>query len=108
LILFQHAFSNAFSNAFDSPLETLQSNLFPNTEYFYYDQPIAGIKNAIADKIRVENNVIPDGDALSPFMSLSQQANISQSYTANTNLLEVAFSPQNKIDDDINSSSWLF
>ncbi len=26
----------------------------PNTEYFYYDQPIVGIKNAIADKIRVE------------------------------------------------------
>jgi hypothetical protein len=80
----------------------------PNTEYFYYDQPIAGIKNAIADKIRVENNVIPEGDVLSPFMSLSQQANISQSYTANTNLLEVAFSPQDKTNDDINSSLGFF
>jgi hypothetical protein len=79
-----------------------------NTEYFYYDQPIAGIKNAIADKIRVENNVIPGGDVLSPFMSLSQQANISQSYTANTNLLEVAFSPQDEINDDINSSLGYF
>jgi hypothetical protein len=80
----------------------------PNTEYFYYDQPVAGIKNAIADKIRVENNVIPEGDVLSPFMSLSQQANISQSYTANTNLLEVAFSPQDEINDDINSSLGYF
>ena len=80
----------------------------PNTEYFYYDQPIAGIKNSIADKIRVENNVIPEGDVLSPFISLSQQANISQSYTANTNLLEVAFSPQDKINDDINSSLGYF
>ena len=79
-----------------------------NTEYFYYDQPIAGIKNAIADKIRIENNVIPGGDVLSPFMSLSQQANISQSYTANTNLLEVAFSPQDEINDDINSSLGFF
>jgi hypothetical protein len=79
-----------------------------NTEYFYYDQPIAGIKNAIADKIRVENNVIPEGDVLSPFMSLSQQANISQSYTANTNLLEVAFSPQDEVNDDINSSLGYF
>jgi hypothetical protein len=79
-----------------------------NTEYFYYDQPIAGIKNAIADKIRIENNVIPGGDVLSPFMSLSQQANISQSYTANTNLLEVAFSPQDEINDDINSSLGYF
>jgi hypothetical protein len=80
----------------------------PNTEYFYYDQPVVGIKNAIADKIRVENNVIPEGDVLSPFMSLSQQANISQSYTANTNLLEVAFSPQDEINDDINSSLGYF
>jgi hypothetical protein len=79
-----------------------------NTEYFYYDQPISGIKNAIADKIRVENNVIPEGDVLSPFMSLSQQANISQSYTANTNLLEVAFSPQDEVNDDINSSLGFF
>jgi hypothetical protein len=80
----------------------------PNTEYFYYDQPIAGIKNAIADKIRIENNVIPEGDVLSPFMSLSQQANISQSYTSNTNLLEVAFSPQDEVNDDINSSLGFF
>jgi hypothetical protein len=80
----------------------------PNTEYFYYDQPVVGIKNAIADKIRVENNVIPEGDVLSPFMSLSQQANISQSYTANTNLLEVAFSPQDEVNDDINSSLGFF
>jgi hypothetical protein len=80
----------------------------PNTEYFYYDQPVVGIKNAIADKIRVENNVIPEGDVLSPFVSLSQQANISQSYTANTNLLEVAFSPQDEINDDINSSLGFF
>jgi hypothetical protein len=41
-------------------------------------------------------------------MSLSQQANISQSYTANTNLLEVAFSPQDEINDDINSSLGYF
>jgi len=79
-----------------------------NKEYFYYDQPVVGIKNAIADKIRAENNVIPGGDVLSPFMSLSQQANISQSYTANTNLLEVAFSPQDEINDDINSSLGYF
>jgi hypothetical protein len=41
-------------------------------------------------------------------MSLSQQANISQSYTANTNLLEVAFSPQDEVNDDINSSLGFF
>jgi hypothetical protein len=92
------------STAFFNSTPTFVSN----TEYFYYDQPVVGIKNAIADKIRVENNVIPEGDVLSPFMSLSQQANISQSYTANTNLLEVAFSPQDEVNDDINSSLGYF
>jgi hypothetical protein len=75
----------------------------PNREYFFYDQPIAGIKNTISDKIRIENNVMPEGDTLSPFMSLSQMANISQSYTQNINYLEVAFSPQNEINEDIMS-----
>ena len=73
----------------------------PNTEYFFYDQPIVGIKNTISDKIRIENNVIPEGNTLSPFMSLSQMANVSQSYTSNINYLEVAFSPQNEINEDI-------
>jgi hypothetical protein len=44
---------------------------------------------------------MPSGDTLSPFRSLSQQLAISQSYTANTNLLEVAFSPQDEINEDI-------
>jgi hypothetical protein len=73
----------------------------PNTEYFFYDQPAVGIKNAISDKIRLENNVMPSGNTLSPFRSLAQQLAISQSYTANTNLLEVAFSPQDEINEDI-------
>jgi hypothetical protein len=41
----------------------------PNTEYFFYDQPVAGIKNAISDKIRLEDNVLPSGDTLSSFKS---------------------------------------
>jgi hypothetical protein len=68
----------------------------PNTEYFFYDQPIAGIRNSISDKIRIENNVMPEGDTLSPFMSLSQMSNVSQSYTQNINYLEVAFSPHKR------------
>jgi hypothetical protein len=73
----------------------------PNTEYFFSDQVAAGIKNAVSDKIRIENGVYPSGDTLSPFRSLAQNISISQSYTANTNLLEVAFSPQNEINQDI-------
>jgi hypothetical protein len=73
----------------------------PNTEYFFYDQPIAGIKNTVSDKIRLENNTIPSGNTLSPFRRLEQITDASSSYTPNINYLEVAFSPQNEINEDI-------
>ena len=87
--------TSTFGFSVDNPI------FVPNTEYFFYDQVAAGIKNAVSDKIRLENNVMPSGDVLSPFRSLAQNVAISQSYTANTNLLEVAFSPQNEINQDI-------
>lgn len=80
----------------------------PNTEYFFYDQPVAGIKNAVSDKIRLENDNIPLGNTLSPFRRLAQTTEASASYTPNINLLEVAFSPQDEINDDINSSIGFF
>jgi hypothetical protein len=80
-----------------------------NTEYYFLDQPAVGIKNRITDKIRIENNVLPEGNVLSPFQSLAQtQTNVSASYTPNINLLEVAFSPQNEINDDIISQLGYF
>lgn len=72
-----------------------------NTEYIFLDQPAVGIKNRITDKVRVEDNVVPSGDTLSPFIRVTQQTEVSASYTPNINLLEVAFSPQNEINDDI-------
>jgi hypothetical protein len=80
----------------------------PNTEYFFLDQPVVGIKNAISDKIRLENSVIPTGSVLSPFRSLAQNLAASQSYTVNTNLLEVAFAPQDEINEDIISQIGYF
>jgi hypothetical protein len=80
----------------------------PNTEYFFLDQPVVGIKNAISDKIRIENSVIPTGSVLSPFRSLAQNTAASQSYTANINLLEVAFAPQDEINEDIISQIGYF
>jgi hypothetical protein len=79
----------------------ITSTFSPNEEYFFYDQPIVGINNAISDKIRIENNTLPSGSTLSAIRSLSQNTEASQSYTANTNLLEVAFSPQDEINQDI-------
>ena len=72
-----------------------------NTETFFLDQPAAGIKNRITDKIRSENNTLASGNVLSSIRSLSQNVEASASYTDNINYLEVAFSPQNQINDDI-------
>ena len=84
------------------------SSFVTNEEHFFFDQPVVGIKNAISDKIRLENSIIPTGSVLSPFRSLAQNLAASQSYTANTNLLEVAFSPQDEINDDITSQIGYF
>jgi len=90
------------SFASDSNFHFNTSPLFTsNIETFFADQPIAGLRNIIKDKIRIENNVMPEGNTLSPFSSLSQMPNISSSYTPGINYLEVAFSPQNEINEDI-------
>jgi hypothetical protein len=72
-----------------------------NTETFFLDQPAVGIKNRITDKIRSESDTLPSGSVLSPIRRLSQTTEASASYTDNINYLEVAFSPQNQINDDI-------
>jgi hypothetical protein len=79
-----------------------------NKEFFFIDQPVAGIKNVIGDKIRIEDNIFPTGSVLSPYKSLLQQSSVSQSYTPNINYLEVAFSPQNQINEDIMSQFGFF
>ena len=79
-----------------------------NTEYYFLDQFPAGIKNRITDKIRYEDNVVPTGDTLSPYRRVTQATEASASYTENINYLEVAFSPQNEINDDIVSQLGYF
>jgi hypothetical protein len=76
------------------------TNFINNVESFFLDQPAVGIKNRTTDKIRSENATIP-GNTLSPIKSLAQNTEASASYTDNVNYLEVAFSPQNQINDDI-------
>ena len=75
----------------------------PGTEYIFLDQPAAGIKNRITDKVRIGDQILPTGSnqVLSQYRSIEQQLPLSQSYTPSINLLEVAFSPQNEINDDI-------
>jgi len=83
-------------------------SFIPNKEIIYLDQFPAGIKNAISDKIKITNNILPEGDTLSPFISIQQKFPISESYTRDTNYVEVAFSPQNELNDDIISQLGYF
>jgi hypothetical protein len=75
----------------------------PGTEYIFLDQPAAGIRNRITDKVKIGTQILPSGSGqvLSQYQSVEQQLVVSQSFTDNVNLLEVAFSPQNEINDDI-------
>lgn len=89
----------------------------PNSGTYFYDQVPAGIQNAVSEKIQNKNIVlpytgsdsnIPDNKVLSPFISVQQQFAISSSYTNNVDYVEVAFSPQNEINEDINDTFGYF
>ena len=71
------------------------------TEVLYQDQFHAGIKNAITNKIRIVNEILPSGDTLSPYISIQQTSPLSGSFTKDINYIEVAFSPQDEVNDDI-------
>jgi|MDSV01.2.fsa_nt_gb hypothetical protein len=71
-----------------------------NRETYFLDQPSIGIRNRISNKIQATSN-LNFGTALSQYVSIQKDPFISQSYTENINTLEVAFSPQDEINDDI-------
>mgnify|MGYP001282728834 FL=1 len=71
-----------------------------NKEQILLNQTPGGIKNRVSDKIQIVNNSIPSGSTLSPFRKVAQSPYISGS-EPNVNYLEVAFSPQDQINDDI-------
>jgi hypothetical protein len=88
-----------------------------NVETHFYDQVPSGIQDAVSEKIQNKNNVlpftssqdnIPNNKVLSPFISVQQTVPASSSYTANVDYLEVAFSPQNEINEDINDQIGYF
>ena len=71
-----------------------------NVETYFLDQPAIGIRNRISNKIQSTSN-LNFGTVLSNVVSIQKDPFISQSYTENVNTLEVAFSPQDEINDDI-------
>ena len=79
------------------------SNFINNKEIIHQDQVAVGIKNRVNNKISINNNITPEGNTLSPFISIQQESHDSSSYNPTANYLEVAFSPQDQINDDINA-----
>jgi len=89
-----------------------------NVETFYYDQPAAGIQNIVSNKIKSVPTLLPYSGStdpnvpynktLSPYISIQQQYYVSSSYTNNVDYVEVAFSPQNEINEDVMSSLGYF
>ena len=85
------------------------SNFVTNKEIINENQLISGIKDRVTDKIQIRPNILAantsgsnvDINVLSPFRSIQQNSDVSGSFTENVNYLEVAFSPQDQINDDI-------
>ena len=76
------------------------SALRTNREAYLLDQPSMGVRNRITNKIQAPNMDFY-GNVLSAHRSLQQKYQTSQSYTEDITSLEVAFSPQDEINDDI-------
>jgi len=99
------------SFASDSNFNTGSSVFIPNVETVYLDQPAAGIKNIVSNKIQIVDTIIASGNTtntgslgnnvLSQYRSIQQQPASGSTYTENLAYTEVAFSPQNEINDDI-------
>jgi hypothetical protein len=75
-------------------------NFIENREEIYLNQIPGGIKNKITDKISIPEEVVAEGDTLSPYRSIQQYSYVSSS-DYSINYLEVAFSPTDQINDDI-------
>jgi len=79
---------------------TLRTFSKTNTEVYFLDQPAVGLRNRISNKIQVADGS-DYGTILSNQISIQQDYQISRSYTEDINSLEVAFSPQDEVNDDI-------
>ena len=96
------AVTQSFSNG---PTSDFTFNTTPvfisNTQSIFLDQPPAGIKNIVTNKIQIVPTIVPTGSTLSQYISIQQSSQSTGSYTDNLAYTEVAFSPQNEINDDI-------
>ena len=98
----------------DSNFTISKESFVENKEWVLLDSPAVGIKNRNNDKIKQQNVVLPNPSpykviganlpldtTLSNLDTIQQNSPISGSYTNDVNVLELGFSPQNEINDDI-------
>ncbi len=102
--------SNKFKIEHDRSVKSLElpiaydptKNVFikPQEEIYYLHEPIVGIENKVNDHIKIEKNKVY-GKVLSNQKSLDQSYQINQNFNKGLNNLEIVFSPQDEINDDI-------
>ena len=91
--------TQSFSSG-NSFFHTSSNSYITNYEEIYLNQIPGGITNKITDKVHIVNEIVPEGNTLSPFRSIQQNSFASSSENS-INYLEVAFSPTDQVNDDI-------
>jgi hypothetical protein len=71
-----------------------------NTQVYFLNQPSVGVRNRTSDKIQIVESS-SYGDLLSNHLSIQQNYPSNQKYTEDISTLEVGFSPQNEVNDNI-------
>lgn len=81
-------------------------DMIPNKEFAYFNEPASGVKNRRSDKFRsVDNSSLITGTTLSSLSSIDQRKLDNNTFSSpDTDYVEVGFSPQNEINDDIAAS----
>jgi len=98
---------------------TINSGSFSvNREFILQDQIPAGMRNTVSKKIKNISTILPysgseevnlpQNTVLSPFIYIDQDSYNSSSYVEDIKYVEVAFSPQNEINEDINAQIGYF
>ena len=98
------------TQSFGPPLDATLTNVTfkPNVETRFLNSPIIGLRGRVTDKIQIISSSLPTGSVLSQYISLEQNYPSLNSESPDVNLLEIAFSPQNEINDDIIDSLGYF
>jgi hypothetical protein len=100
----------AITSSFAAPTNATLTNVTfkPNIETRFLNSPIIGLRGRVTDKIQIISGSYPTGSVLSQYTSMKQSYPSLSSESPDVNLLEVAFSPQNEINDDIIDSLGYF